>query len=390
MLDFIGALIRKAVTGVPYTRVSDLPGNVKSLPDKAQRMWMHSFNSTWGKNRDETQAFRSAWGAVENHYERSGEQWVAKISELPLFWSESTVDKLEVLGYTNLEQSGQSFAASGFGKDPGYLWSSMGLLDSEFKPGTIRSFPLNGRSGAFIVVGELVDTVSLDGKDNYQYGVAGLAFDKQVWNQDTIAAALDGTEFSDGFVEEGTTPPPSVDTLGIAQPTDPTVATPLPEPQPEQQLLEQSEVVSEAPPTAPEQPAEATAVAKSGNILKMDLEERTMTSIVLEPDEIDAQGDIIDADQIKLTQRRFMGKYFSGQAKIGVMHNDFKKPIQLLDSYLAPVDFTMETPRGIEKIKKGSWIATVKINDDDTWNRVKSGEYTGFSIGGSGQRSPME
>jgi hypothetical protein len=29
---------------------------------------------------------------------------------------------------------------------------------------------------------------------------------------------------------------------------------------------------------------------------------------------------------------------------------------------------------------------TVKIEDDEMWEAVKSGEYTGFSIGGSAQK----
>jgi hypothetical protein len=122
----------------------------------------------------------------------------------------------------------------------------------------------------------------------------------------------------------------------------------------------------------------------------MDTEERTMTSIVLEPDEIDAQGDMIDPDEIKKTQRAYMLKFPQGQAKIGYMHKDFSRSFDLLESYLAPVDFTLETPRGVEKVKKGSWICTVRVNDDQVWDQVKKGEITGFSIGGVGRRIPVE
>jgi cation transport regulator ChaB len=384
--------LNKGVSKVPYSRVSDLPEPVKKLPAKAQQLWMDGFNRGWNKNHDETKAVQTAWNAVETSFERSGETWAAKISELPLFWSESTVDKLSAIGYNNHEQTGQTFLTNGFGKDPGYFWVSAGLLDNEVKPETLRSFPLEGRSGTYAIVGELVDPAEVD-ETVYHYGVVGLAYDRNTWSPSTIAASLEGTTFSDYFIDEGVAPaspvvatPSALEAPPVTEPTaQPAEVTPQP-PSEDPGLATGAAGVEPSAPTA----GTDTGIAKRGNILKMDTEERTMTSIVLEPDEIDAQGDMIDPDEIKKTQRAYMLKFPQGQAKIGYMHKDFSRSFDLLESYLAPVDFTLETPRGVEKVKKGSWICTVRVNDDQVWDQVKKGEITGFSIGGVGRRIPVE
>ncbi len=31
----------------------------------------------------------------------------------------------------------------------------------------------------------------------------------------------------------------------------------------------------------------------------------------------------------------------------------------------------------------GTWFSTFRVNDDETWNRIKKGELKGFSVEGS-------
>ena len=51
----------------PYNSVSDLNDSVKkALPVAAQHIFMHAFNSSYNKDKDEKKAFRIAWGAVKN------------------------------------------------------------------------------------------------------------------------------------------------------------------------------------------------------------------------------------------------------------------------------------------------------------------------------------
>jgi hypothetical protein len=68
------------------------------------------------------------------------------------------------------------------------------------------------------------------------------------------------------------------------------------------------------------------------------------------------------------------------------MHSGDKIDARVVENYLAPQDLTFKLKGKEEKVKKGSWIIGVKVYDSDTWQRCKTGEYTGFSIGGYGLR----
>lgn len=112
-------------------------------------------------------------------------------------------------------------------------------------------------------------------------------------------------------------------------------------------------------------------------IMKADEEKRIITGIVLEPDTIDAHNDTISAEEIEKAAHFFM----QNSRTIGERH---KKPAQaqLIESFIAPDGFKINNTN----IKKGTWIISVKILDEDTWAKVKDGYFTGFSVGGFGVR----
>lgn len=111
-------------------------------------------------------------------------------------------------------------------------------------------------------------------------------------------------------------------------------------------------------------------------------EQRTVFGIVLEPETVDAQRDIYSADEIEKTAERFLEQY----QQFGLMHQSILPSILPLQSYIAPVDFTLNG----QEIKKGTWLLKVRVLDDGVWGDVKSGRLTGFSIGGSAVRKPEE
>jgi len=112
-------------------------------------------------------------------------------------------------------------------------------------------------------------------------------------------------------------------------------------------------------------------------IIKADDEQQIVTGIVLEPNTIDAHGDEMTADEIEKAAHFFM----QHSRTIGDSHKK-KAPADLIESYVAPDDFTLNG----QKIKKGTWMISVKILDDKVWKQVKDGFYTGFSVGGFGIR----
>ena len=64
---------------MPYATLDDLPPAARRLPVHAQEIFRAAFNNAWGEyGGDEETAFRVAWAAVKQRYQKRGEYWVAK------------------------------------------------------------------------------------------------------------------------------------------------------------------------------------------------------------------------------------------------------------------------------------------------------------------------
>lgn len=114
------------------------------------------------------------------------------------------------------------------------------------------------------------------------------------------------------------------------------------------------------------------------DIAKANEEQQTVTGVVLQPEVVDGQGDIMSSEVIRDTAFKFLAN-FNKKTKLGLQHSSFPKgKLALVESYLAPLDFVL----GTKTVKAGSWIMTVKVLDSKLWQKVKDGKITGFSIGG--------
>lgn len=110
-------------------------------------------------------------------------------------------------------------------------------------------------------------------------------------------------------------------------------------------------------------------------------EERFVLGVVLEPDEVDSQGDTLDAETIRQAAHGYMQDY----GNVGLQHQTFVNgKIKILESYIAPVDFEV----GGQIVKAGTWLMAFRVLDDAIWKAVKEGLLTGLSIGGFGNRVP--
>ena len=47
-------------------------------------------------------------------------------------------------------------------------------------------------------------------------------------------------------------------------------------------------------------------------------------------------------------------------------------------------------PTGFEDIKDGSWFVAYKIENEEVWQKVKSGEFNGFSVEGTFQLEDID
>lgn len=116
-------------------------------------------------------------------------------------------------------------------------------------------------------------------------------------------------------------------------------------------------------------------------IVKANKERRTITGVVLEPDTIDAHGDIIPPDVILDAAEDFLAN-INVETTLGLMHKDMGPPLQLVQSFVvSDSDITINNVL----VKKGSWVIVVRVLSDKIWQDIKDGKLTGFSIGGSAQ-----
>lgn len=112
-------------------------------------------------------------------------------------------------------------------------------------------------------------------------------------------------------------------------------------------------------------------------LVKANSEEQTVTGIVLQPETVDAQGDIISKEVIRKAAHNFMAS-FNKKTKLGFMHKVFNKNFQLYQSYIAPQSLVLNN----QLIKEGTWLMVIKVVDAKVWKMVKEGKIKGFSIGG--------
>ena len=121
---------------------------------------------------------------------------------------------------------------------------------------------------------------------------------------------------------------------------------------------------------------------RESRILKADEEEeRLVYGIVLEPETVDAQDDVYSEEEVRTAAHVFMEEF----RNTGLMHRALVNDhVKILESYLAPVAMTVS---GVQ-VRKGTWLMAMRVKNDKMWDAVKTGELTGFSIGGHARREP--
>ncbi|AJS61524.1 terminase [Paenibacillus sp. IHBB 10380] len=126
------------------------------------------------------------------------------------------------------------------------------------------------------------------------------------------------------------------------------------------------------------------AIQKQVQIAKVDDSKHIVIGVVYQPDVEDAHGDMMDAVEIEKAAHLFMENQHT--YNIDKQHDLDTDKGYVVESYVAPCDMEI----GEQVIAKGSWVAGVKVTDDDTWEDIQKGEITGFSMWGVGKREEIE
>jgi hypothetical protein len=92
-----------------------------------------------------------------------------------------------------------------------------------------------------------------------------------------------------------------------------------------------------------------------------------------------------DADEIRKASHGFMR---SG-ATINLQHKDMDAVGRVVENFVAPVDMRVDTPGGVEVIRKGAWVIGIEP-DGQLRSLIDNGELDGVSYEGTGVRTALQ
>lgn len=113
--------------------------------------------------------------------------------------------------------------------------------------------------------------------------------------------------------------------------------------------------------------------SKASVIKSVDEKLKQATFVVLQPDVVDAHGDIYDDKEIRKAKESFN----KACMKANLFHMMPTDTFEFIESYIAPADMVING----EFVSKGSWLCTIQAHDEDVWKAIESGEINGVSIG---------
>ncbi len=117
-----------------------------------------------------------------------------------------------------------------------------------------------------------------------------------------------------------------------------------------------------------------------GRIVKADADSHYVTGIVYEPMEEDSHGNFMTEEEITKAAYWFA----KNGDKVDLQHSF--EPLDgavVVENWIAKADFEIDG----EAVKKGTWLMTVEVADESTWEDIEKGNITGFSMGGLGNYS---
>lgn len=83
----------------------------------------------------------------------------------------------------------------------------------------------------------------------------------------------------------------------------------------------------------------------------------------------------------KIAQKFFQKGY---QSNVNLMHNDAMavEGVTMYESFLVDSSRGVLAMKGFEDAPQGSWFGSFKVDNQAVWDKIKSGEFKGFSVEG--------
>jgi hypothetical protein len=91
---------------------------------------------------------------------------------------------------------------------------------------------------------------------------------------------------------------------------------------------------------------------------------------------------VFDKQAIQATVEKFSAKgYFQN---FNLFHDKQQQAsdVTIFNSFITNSTLGIHPPEAFKDVAEGSWFISAKVNNEDVWQRVKSGEIKGFSVEG--------
>lgn len=88
----------------------------------------------------------------------------------------------------------------------------------------------------------------------------------------------------------------------------------------------------------------------------------------------------IDKANVMKAAQKFFKR--GNQANVNLFHDAAPGGVYVFESFITDKERGILPMKGYEDAKDGSWFISMKVENDEVWNKVKAGELKGFSIEG--------
>lgn len=85
-------------------------------------------------------------------------------------------------------------------------------------------------------------------------------------------------------------------------------------------------------------------------------------------------------DAIRTIVYKFMKE--ARTKEVNEMHSTDVDGVFMFESFIIDSTRGIKTPEGYDELPDGSWFGSFKVENDEVWSKVKSGEFKGFSVEG--------
>lgn len=91
---------------------------------------------------------------------------------------------------------------------------------------------------------------------------------------------------------------------------------------------------------------------------------------------------VFDSETIQQIAEKFFKRGY--QSNVNEMHNSEKQVqgVTMFESWIVNKEMGKMPIKGFEDAKDGSWFGSYKVDNEEIWAKVKSGEFQGFSVEG--------